>query len=595
MQTSYHILQKKGYFLLIYCLFLCKCTGFLHTYERFCNFALDLIPEIGIKNLIMKKLYTLFVALATTLTLSAQLAWDTEFAESDFKNALTVISKTDNVSWSNPVLGLGGGLTIGKLSILSAYNDECVIALPQTGIADSLFFQWQGGSNGTLSVYQSTDHNNWSQVYTANGNTISTDTKAGVPLATNTRYLKFSATAHSAVAFRKIKVTELKSVSVGIEEWEPASAMVDDAPASKNVNVTWTNIVASVTSTNPQFTASVETVGQKNLIDQKTTITLYYSHSEAGTHTGEIIISGEGREARIAVSGTTKKYDQTLTWNQQLTECIATDEMSFNASASSGLDVVYLSSDTTIAKVVGNELRIRRSGTVTLTATQPGNYKFNAANSIEKTLIIHKANPNVSVSVEDLTYGQHLSEAVVNELQGEVPGAFSWLDINTDTIFDAGDYMLSILFTPADTGIYNYRTLPVALHVNKAVQTITWEEQDTELIVGRSVLSTAVLSSGLPITYAYTACLLTIEADIISPESEGEVTVIAYHPGNHNYLPTTVIMQTFTILPDQANQQTDIDQLSPEQLRSAAKFVHAGKVYVSYGGHTYDAKGARID
>lgn len=549
----------------------------------------------------MKKLYTLLVALATTLTLSAQLAWDTEFSKNDYENALTVISKTTNVAYDNPTMGIGGGLKIGKIVWNiggfgeAPYEDECVIALPQVGIAEKLSFAWQGGSDGTLTVYQSPDHNNWTQVYSHAGNTISTDTQVEENLATTTRYLKFYATGKTAVAFRKIKVTELKSVSVGIEEWEPASSMVDDAPASKNVNVTWTNIVASVTSTNPQFTASVETVGQKNLIDQKTTITLYYSHSEAGTHTGEIIISGEGREARIAVSGTTKKYDQTLTWNQPLTECIATDEMSFNASASSGLDVVYLSSDTTIAKVVGNELRIRRSGTVTLTATQPGNYKFNAANSIEKTLVIHKANPNVSVSVEDLTYGQHLSEAVVNELQGEVPGVFSWLDINTDTIFDAGDYMLSILFTPADTGIYNYRTLPVALHVNKAVQTITWEEQDTELIVGRSVLSTAVLSSGLPITYAYTACLLTIEADIITPESEGEVTVIAYHPGNHNYLPTTVIMQTFTILPDQANQQTDIDQLSPEQLRSAAKFVHAGKVYVSYGGHTYDAKGARID
>ena len=426
------------------------------------------------------------------------------------------------------------------------------------------------------------------------GNTVSLSKADSASLAPNTRYIKFAATGRTAAAISKIRVSELKSLSVGLEEWEPASAMVDDAPATKNVTVNWTNIVASVTSTNPQFSASVETVGQKNLIDQKTTITLYYSHEEAGTHEGEIIISGEGREARIKVAGTTKKYDQTLTWNQTLDECLTTDELSFNAYATSGLDVVYLSSDTTIAKVEGNALQIRRSGTIQLTATQPGNYKYNAANSEEKALVIRKADPNVSASAEDLTYGQRLSEAVLHESNGQVPGEFSWLDITTDTIFDAGDYILSLLFTPADTGIYNFRTLPVALHVNKAVQTIVWEDQDSVLTVGTQAVSTATLSSGLPVTYAYTACLLSIEDGVITPENEGEVTVIAYHPGNHNYLPTTVIMQTFTILPSQEQQPTSIGQLSPEQIRSAQKFVHAGKVYVSFGGHVYDAKGVLV-
>ena len=190
-----------------------------------------------------------------------------------------------------------------------------------------------------------------------------------------------------------------------------------------------------------------------------------------------------------------------------------------------------------------------------------------------------------------MTYGQRLSEAVLHESNGEVPGAFAWLEISTDTILDAGDYILSLLYTPADTGIYNFRTLPVALHVNKAVQTIIWENQDSLLTVGTTVVSTAELSSGMPITYAYTACLLSIEDGIITPENEGEVTVIAYHPGNHNYLPTTVIMQTFTIQADPNQTTTGVEQLSPAQLRSAEKYIHAGKVYVSYGGRVYDAKG----
>lgn len=543
----------------------------------------------------MKKILTIAASLMLTLSIHAQLAWDTEFTKSDFDNAQTVISKTENVKWDDPILGVGGGLKLGKLIVnilgigQDPYEDECVIALSQTGIAETLTFAWQGASEGSISVYQSPDHNNWSLVYTHEGNMISTDTEAEADLATNTRYLKFAATGKTAVAIRKIKVTELKALSASTDEWPFGSGMVDDADATKNVTVTWTNIVAEVSSTDPHFSASLTTVGQKNLIDQTTVLTIRYAHSEAGQHSGEIVISGEGKEVRIAVSGQTNKYDQTLTWIQTLDECVATDHLSFNAFTSSGLDVVYETSDENIAYVEGNELIIACSGEVAITATQPGNYKFNAAESVSKSIKIRKADPMLGVTVDDLTYGQPLSEANIQETLGQVEGAFSWQNIASDSVLNAGDYALTLLFTPINTCLYNTRTFQVALHVNKAVQTITWENQETELTVGTDILSTATISSGLPITYAYTECLLRIENGRIYAENEGEVTVIAYHPGNENYLPTTVIMQTFTIA--STDVPSAIQQLSPEQIRRANKWLHAGKTYISFEGRVYDAQG----
>lgn len=547
----------------------------------------------------MNKIVSVIAALVLAVSAHAQLAWDTEFSQSDYNNALTVISKTENVSWSNPTLGLFGGLKIGKTIVnifgigQDPYNDECVIALPLVGIAETLTFSWQGASSGTISVYQSPDHNNWSLLVSKDGNTISTDTDEEVNLATTTRYLKFAATGKTAAAFRKIKVTELKSLSVGTDEWPFGQAMVDDADGVKNVNVTWTNVVAEVSSTDPHFSASLSTIGQKNLINQTTQLSIVYSHREAGKHSGEIVIAGEGREVRIAVSGETKKFDQTLTWLQELGECIATDQLTLNAFTSSGLDVVYESSDTTIAYVANSAVQIVRAGEVTLTATQPGNYKFNAAQQISKTLTIRKADPMIGVHVDDLTYGQALSEAVLTETLGQVEGTLSWVDVDASTVLDAGDYALSVLFTPANEGIYNTRVMPVALHVNKAVQVITWEDQQTELTVGQPVQSTAVLSSNMPITYAFTECLLRIENGLIVPENEGEVTVIAYHPGNNNYLPTTVIMNTFHV---QAAPQvaTYVEQLTPEQMRDAQKYMHAGQVYVYYNGSLYNTEGKRV-
>ena len=541
----------------------------------------------------MNKFYALIAAMAVSISLSAQLAWDTEFTKDDFNNAQTVISKTENVSYDNALLGLGGGLKIGKIVLIGTYEDECVIALNPVGIPETLSFAWQGGSNGSLSVYQSPDHNNWSLLLTKEGNTISTDTEESLALATNTRYLKFYATGKTAVAFRKIKVTELKSLSASTDEWPFGSAMVDDADGVKSVTVSWTNIVAEVSSTDPHFSASLTTVGQKNLINQSTQLNIIYSHSEAGQHSGEIVIAGEGREVRIAVSGETKKYDQTLTWIQTLGEYLTTDRPMLNAFTSSGLPVQYESSDSTIAYVQDGVVQILCAGEVTLTATQPGNYKYNAAEPIAKTLPIRKADPMIGVTVDDLTYGQPLSAAQIHETLGQVPGSFAWQNIATDSLLDAGDYALTLLFTPDDPCIYNTRTLQVPLHVNKAVQTILWEEQPTQLTVGTPVPSTAVLSSGLPITYAYTECLLSIEDGIIMPENEGEVTVVAYHPGNNNYLPTTVIMTVFTIQA-QPGGETPLEQLSAEQQRAASKFLHGGQVYMHYAGRVYDAQGRLI-
>jgi hypothetical protein len=541
----------------------------------------------------MNKFFSVIALVAVSVSLSAQLAWDTEFTKDDFNNAQTVISKTENVAFDNALLGLGGGLKIGKLVVIGTYEDECVIALNPVGIPETLTFAWQGGSTGSFSVYQSPDHNNWSLLLTKEGNTISTDTEESLPLATNTRYLKFYASAKTAVAFRKIKVSELKSLSASTDEWPFGSAMVDDADGVKSVTVSWTNIVAEVSSTDPHFSASLTSVGQKNQINQSTQLNIIYSHTEAGQHSGQIVIAGEGREVRIAVSGETRKYDQTLTWIQTLGECLTTDRPLLNAFTSSGLPVVYESSDSTIAYVENGELKILCAGEVTLTATQPGNYKFNPAEPTAKTLTIRRADPMIAATVDDLTYGQPLSDAVVHETLGQVPGSFAWQNIAVDSLLDAGDYALTLLFTPDDPCIYNTRTLQVPLHVNKAVQTILWEEQATDLTVGTPVPSTAVLSSGLPITYAYTECLLSIEDGIILPENEGEVTVVAYHPGNNNYLPTTVIMTVFTIHA-QPGGETPLEQLSAEQQRAASKFLHAGQVYMHYAGHVYDAQGRLI-
>lgn len=538
----------------------------------------------------MKKLFSIVAILALSVSMYAQLAWDTEFSKDDFNNAQTVYSKSGDCAWSMNTIALGS-----MLNFISAKENAIVIALPQTGVAEKVYLTFRTTTSGTVTVYESPDHENWSGAWTKEVGTELVNAVAdSAALKTNTRYIKLYYNGKGVAYVSSLSVSELKRLSANPNEWPFGSSMVDDPEATKTVNINWTNIVAAVSSTDPHFSASLATIGQKNLIDQTTQLTIKYSHSEAGNHSGEIVIAGEGREVRIAVSGQTSKYDQTLTWVQNLGECSATDHLELNAYTTSNLDVIYETSNDQVAYVEGNLVKIVCAGEVTLTATQPGNYKYNAAQSVSKSLIIKKANPTIGVSVDEMTYGQKLSDATIRETVGQVEGVFTWEGVDPQAVLDAGDYVLNLLFTPNDECIYNTRTLPVAVHINKAVQTIVWENQETELIVGQPVASTAELSSGLPITYAFTECLLSIEDGVIVPENEGEVTVVAYHPGNNNYLPTTVIMTVFHISSD-GSMLTDTEQLNAAQRKVAEKVHVGGQVFLRYEGRIYTMDGRRKD
>ena len=85
--------------------------------------------------------------------------------------------------------------------------------------------------------------------------------------------------------------------------------------------------------------------------------------------------------------------DQTITWNQTIpTQAYRNANYQLDATASSGLNVVFSSSDNTIAEavLVGSEweLEIKTPGTVTLSAIQNGNDFYNAAPQVQQLVTV---------------------------------------------------------------------------------------------------------------------------------------------------------------------------------------------------------------
>lgn len=116
---------------------------------------------------------------------------------------------------------------------------------------------------------------------------------------------------------------------------------------------------------------------------------------------------------------------------------------------------------------------------------------------------------------------------------------------------DVGSYPINVTGGSADNYKFSYTS--GTLTINKAEQTISWEQDLNNLKVGDQVELLAVASSGLPITYIMESNRF---AEIYSAgkdkkyldcKAEGQFTVRATQDGNRNYYSSTRVTKTVTI------------------------------------------------
>ena len=89
----------------------------------------------------------------------------------------------------------------------------------------------------------------------------------------------------------------------------------------------------------------------------------------------------------FAQSGSSERLPQHITWEQELDFIAQPSPIALNAYASSGLPIHYTSSDPDVAYIDGGNLFYAGEGDATVTATQPGNYIYLAAEPVTKPVI----------------------------------------------------------------------------------------------------------------------------------------------------------------------------------------------------------------
>ncbi len=94
---------------------------------------------------------------------------------------------------------------------------------------------------------------------------------------------------------------------------------------------------------------------------------------------------------------TVNKADQMITFGVLLDKSFGDPDYDLFATASSGLTISYVSSNTSVATVTGNTVHIVAVGTTTITASQPGDANYNAAADVPQPLNVFTATATITL------------------------------------------------------------------------------------------------------------------------------------------------------------------------------------------------------
>jgi autotransporter-associated beta strand protein len=121
----------------------------------------------------------------------------------------------------------------------------------------------------------------------------------------------------------------------------------------------------------------------------------------------------------VTVSIIVNAYGQTIQFGDLAPYQSGNPVRQLTATATSGLPVVFTSSNPAVARVVGNTLTILSRGTATITASQPGDVYYAAAPDVSRALVVDQ---NATIAVEDMLAAVSVFPETVNVLANDISG-----------------------------------------------------------------------------------------------------------------------------------------------------------------------------
>lgn len=273
---------------------------------------------------------------------------------------------------------------------------------------------------------------------------------------------------------------------------------------------------------------------------------------------------------------TITKGDQTITFGALPTKTYGDAPFDLAASATSGLPVSYVSTDPSVASIVGSTVTIHKAGAITITASQSGSSSWNPAPDVNQVLTINKASQTITfnalptklVSDPPFTISATASSGLpVSFVSGNI--SVATVSGNTITIVGAG----TAVITAKQNGDADHYAaapdVPQTLVVNtKLSQTITFNALPTKLVSDPPFTLNATATSGLTVTFASSnPAVATVSGSTVTIVGAGSSTITASQAGNATYNPAPDVNQLLVVQP--GNQTITFGTVAPVTLGDA--------------------------
>lgn len=141
--------------------------------------------------------------------------------------------------------------------------------------------------------------------------------------------------------------------------------------------------------------------------------TVQFNPQSGGVRTATLsITSNDPNESPyiINLKGTGVKLNQTITFNALTPRTFGNAPFALSATSTSGLPVSFSSGTPSVASISGNTVTIVAPGTTVITASQAGDNNYNAASSVQQTLIVYAAEPTAQPS--NLTFNNRTTSSL---------------------------------------------------------------------------------------------------------------------------------------------------------------------------------------
>lgn len=179
-----------------------------------------------------------------------------------------------------------------------------------------------------------------------------------------------------------------------------------------DLNLTGTPYIEKSTGDVGAFTINQASVSSPVAPAGSSSFTVTYTPPAGGTHTTNLVIANDDSDENpytIVLQGTGTIQDQTISnFNAIPTKTYGDVAFTVSATASSGLDVVFTSSNTSVATCTGTNgttVTIVGAGDCEIRANQAGNAFYNPAPQVVQNLEVNTKTINVTANPQSKIYG----------------------------------------------------------------------------------------------------------------------------------------------------------------------------------------------